>query len=393
MAATEQPAPSLPAAAATSGLPLESALSLLGIDPSRGLQLVHADALDGLEPTIPALVRGLTSASLLERTRGRLLRLYPRAHRVTLLALASGRPPILRQTALARLRWGRAPVLEASLYLPALPYWQATSSLRALALLVAHLRGPQGCPWDRQQTPASLAPFVVEEAYEVAEAIADGRPAPLCEELGDLLLQVVMQAQLAREAGRFDLTDIMRGLGAKLVRRHPHVFGSATAETAAQVLARWDELKAAERGRPLSALDGAVRHQPALRRAQDLQARASKAGFDWPNRGGVEAKLREEVRELAEARSADEVRRELGDVLFILAKLGLSWGVDAEQALRAANERFTARFQHIENALSRRGLAMQDAPLDELLALWNEAKRQEKKKARPRRAVGRGAQI
>lgn len=383
----EPPAPLLcaeVAAAATEG-PLASvsavaaALARLGPAPLHHLQLLDACHAQDIEPTVPALVLGVDGREAALALRKTLLRLYPPQHRVQVLPEggASAAAPAARPREMALSRLARAGLFDASvsLYLPPLPVEAAFSSLRGLRQIVARLRAD--CPWDREQTLASLVPYSIEEAYEVVEAITDGDMAGLCEELGDLWLQVLIQTQVASETGAFDLVDVMQELGAKLVRRHPHVFGQARADSAADVVRRWEDLKAQERERPESVLTGVLKSQPALRATQELQKRASRAGFDWPTREGVETKLREELRELLEAGSREAVSAELGDVLSMLAKLGLSWQIDAELALRQANARFTSRFQYLERKLREQGHAMNETPLDELLALWQQAKQAE----------------
>jgi MazG family protein len=221
---------------------------------------------------------------------------------------------------------------------------------------------------------------VVEEAYEVVDAIEeDHGPAALSEELGDLLLQVVLHAEIADQSDEFDWNDVVRGLSAKLVRRHPHVFGEVEVRGAADVVRNWDMLKAAEKsGEPpaASALDGVPRALPALKRAAELSRKAAKAGFDWPTRDGTLDKVREELSELLAASSLAERREELGDLLYILAKLATQEGVDPEEALRTANTKFTRRFQALEQIAAERGWpSLTDRPLAELEAAWREAKR------------------
>jgi MazG family protein len=225
-----------------------------------------------------------------------------------------------------------------------------------------------------------LTPYVIEEAYEVVDAIEqDHGPAALADELGDLLLQVVLHAEIADQSDEFDWNDVVRGLSAKLVRRHPHVFGEVEVSGAADVVRNWDMLKAAERsGQPpaSSALDGVPRALPALKRAAELARKAARAGFDWPTREGTLDKIREELRELLAATSLAERREELGDLLYILAKLAVQEGVDPEEALRSANAKFTARFQALENLARERGWSsLADQPLPDLEAAWQEAKR------------------
>lgn len=263
-----------------------------------------------------------------------------------------------------------------ALHVPGIPAEEARRSIAGARAIVARLRGPGGCPWDREQTPESLIRFVLEEAYEVAEAIRKGDPSEITDELGDLLLQVLLQSEIANETGAFAFDDVLEALAGKLVRRHPHVFGDVSAETSAQVVQTWDELKQAEKPRQNSVLDGVGKGLPALMAAQASQRKARSVGFDWPA-GGAWRKFEEELRELREAHSPEEIEHELGDVLFMAARIGLEHDIDAESALAAAIGRVRSRFQHVEERLSADGRAIRDAGPDELERLWTEAKRLE----------------
>lgn len=253
-----------------------------------------------------------------------------------------------------------------------------------LLAIMARLRDPQtGCPWDIEQDFTSIAPYTIEEAYEVADAIERQDWAGLEGELGDLLLQVVYHAQMAAEAGHFDFAAVARNIADKMVARHPHVFGSDSRDkTAAQQVADWEAVKAAERAarRAHGVLDDVALGLPALMRAVKLQNRAARVGFDWPHPDDVLEKLAEELRELVEARetlTTAEVFEEFGDLLFVVANLARHLGVDPEAALRAANSKFTHRFGAIEAALAAQGRRPEDSTLDEMDALWDAAKRAE----------------
>jgi MazG family protein len=252
-----------------------------------------------------------------------------------------------------------------------------------LLRIVARLREPGGCPWDREQTHATLVPYVIEEAHEVAEAIAEGEPSKLCEELGDLLLQVVLHARIAEEAGAFDADAIARRLSEKLVRRHPHVFADAIAETAKDVTQRWEAIKASEKqakGEAKGVLDGVPKALPALLKAQRLTEKAGRFGFDWKDARDVLAKLREELGELEQdvlAGRTDAARAEFGDLLFVMANMARHLGFDAEAALQGANAKFVRRFRHVEARLAEQGRTPSEASLPEMDALWDEAKRSE----------------
>ncbi len=260
--------------------------------------------------------------------------------------------------------------------------------------IMARLRAEGGCPWDRQQDLRSLRPYLVEETYEVLDEMdrvsEGGSWRALCEELGDLLFQIVFHAQLASEIGEFALADVAEAIGEKIVRRHPHVFGEVRLAGAEEVLANWARLKAEERrqktGSEGSVLEGVPSAAPALLRAERLSEKASRIGFDWPDVSGVRAKLDEELQELDAALASHNPRRiehELGDVLFTLANLARHLGTPAEDALRAANRRFTARFQAVERGLRAQGVPFGEATLAQLEALWEEAKAQEAALPRP----------
>lgn len=252
--------------------------------------------------------------------------------------------------------------------------------LAQLLDVIALLRAPGGCPWDREQTHASLRGGLLEEAYEVVAAIDANDDANLREELGDLLLQVVFHAQIAREEGRFDFDAIARENAEKLVRRHPHVFGDDHCHDSAAVLTRWEEIKRAEKGADpasASALDGLPRGLPALIHATKVQKKAAKVGFDWPDAAPVFEKVREELREVEQAVASGDARAiegEVGDLLFAVVNLARKLRLDAEVALSAATEKFARRFRAVEALARERGLAMEGAPLAQLDALWDEVK-------------------
>ncbi len=259
-----------------------------------------------------------------------------------------------------------------------------SEALAAVLEVMARLRARDGgCPWDLAQNFASIAPYTIEEAYEVADAIARGAIADLKEELGDLLFQVVFHARMAEEQGAFAFADVAEGLAAKMIARHPHVFGAAEMRSAEDQTQAWEHIKAAERAakRPQGGLlDDVALALPALTRAEKLTRRAARIGFDWPDAEAVLEKLTEELSELAEARAhadSDAMTEELGDALFVMANLGRKLGVDPEEALRRANAKFTRRFSHIERSLAAEGRDGRQ-PLDALEALWAQAKQIER---------------
>jgi tetrapyrrole methylase family protein / MazG family protein len=245
----------------------------------------------------------------------------------------------------------------------------------ALSAIIARLRAPGGCPWDREQTHASLRGNLLSECYEVLAALDEGEATKLCEELGDLLLQIVLHAQIAKDDGEFEIGDVIRGISEKIVRRHPHVFGTGTARDAGEVMHNWETLKKAEREAGASMLEGVPKSMPALGYAYEVQRRAARVGFDWEDTAGVLDKLDEEVREYREAGSPEEREREFGDLLFTLVNLARRESIDPEAALRGANRKFYRRFAYMEELCRERGLDLAKLSLEELDGLWEEAKR------------------
>jgi len=254
--------------------------------------------------------------------------------------------------------------------------------------IMAALRTPvTGCPWDLEQDFSTIAPYTIEEAYEVADAIERGDMADLRLELGDLLLQSVYHAQMAQEAGHFDFGDVVEAVTTKMIRRHPHVFGDEDARTAGMAKGTWERIKATEKAgrpqRPASLLDDVPRALPGLMAAIKLQAKAGKVGFDWNDPRAVLAKLREELAEIEEALDADapagKIKEEIGDMLFAVANLARHLDIDPDAALRSTNEKFRRRFAHIEANIGRTGHTMETAGLDTMEALWVEAKEAERR--------------
>jgi tetrapyrrole methylase family protein/MazG family protein len=369
------------------GRSLDALLAAAGLDPADGFQAVSAARLSSVafDPSLPLLVLGSGAATEPDaalpgrhaRRSGHevLLALYPNAHLVRPLPDGAALP--LESMTDAQLLHG------GDWLVPALPPLDNLASPHGMAAISARLRAPDGCPWDRKQTHATLRPFVLEEAYETVDAIERGRPSDLAEELGDLFLQIILHAQLAAEEGAFDLTDVYRTLGAKIVRRHPHVFGDVEVADAAEVLRNWEAIKADERanaGAAASPFAGIARALPALPASREIQERASSLGWDWPAIEGVWEKVGEELAELHEAGAADgdeahDARLcELGDVLFATVNLSRWLKLDPEEALRAANRRWIERYQRVEALAVSRGQALAELSADEKDALWNEVK-------------------
>ena len=354
---------------------------LIDTDLGDGARIADALALGRIDPTVPLLVCQVHSHRVAAGLKVELGRHYPDDHVVTIIR-AAGVTHEAQVSSVPLWQLDRRGDVDhlTSVWVPPLPILQATREPSSLIEVMARLRAPDGCPWDREQTHESLRRFLLEETYEALEALDSGDAFALEEELGDLLLQIVFHAQIGAENGMFDFGDVVAAITGKMIRRHPHVFGGASAKTSDEVLANWEATKRAERearvepdGLPLSMLDGVPRALPALAQSQAVQERAARVGFDWPTVDGVLEKLVEEAREVAEA--APESRAdELGDILFVTVNLARHLGVDAEEALRGATTKFRRRFGHVERAVADQGLEWGSLELDVLDGLWNEAK-------------------
>ena len=375
-----------------------------GLDLAAGLQVAAAERLIAtpIEASRPLLVvpvamlRATTSGAEAEPLAGRhgpegrdpvalLQRLYPADHPV-------GRFGAPAAGSIGTLTTG---TLTAPLYLAPVAPELAAASPWSMPWISERLRRPDGCPWDREQTHATLRKHLLEETYEVYDALEGGATPALAEELGDLLLQIVLHAQLAAEAGVFDLADVQASIAAKIVRRHPHVFGDAEARTAGDVNRQWERIKADERAtaaasgngsdgtgagapsKPKSALDGISASMPALASSQEMQERASNLGYDWPSIEGVLDKVAEEMAELRAAGTDREWAEEFGDLLFVLVNVARKHGIESEASLRAANDKFRRRFRSVERQAAERGVALRDMDFEALDALWDTAKAEE----------------
>jgi tetrapyrrole methylase family protein/MazG family protein len=361
-------------------------LAAAGIDPSLGVQVVAGRRLVSVafDPSLPLVllaapeteeaVAPLPGRHARSSPREVLTSLYPGEHQVQRLPDGEWR-------SIASVDDGE--LGAADWLVPALAPLDNLASPHGMAAISARLRAPDGCPWDRKQTHASLRPFVLEEAYETVDAIEGGLPEDLAEELGDLFLQIILHAQLAAEEGSFDLTDVYRTLGAKIIRRHPHVFGEVEVSGAEEVLRNWEAIKAAERheaGGAQSPFSGIARALPALPASREIQERASSLGWDWPAIEGVWEKVGEELAELHEAGAIegdgghDARLHELGDVLFATVNLARWLSLDPEEALRRANRRWIERYERVESLATERRLVLADLSAEAKDALWNEVK-------------------
>lgn len=240
--------------------------------------------------------------------------------------------------------------------------------------IIARLRSPEGCPWDCEQTHTSLKPFLVEECYEVLQAIEEGTSDKICGELGDLLLQIMLHAQIADENGEFSVADVIEGISSKLIKRHPHVFGDSKVKDSEEVRHNWEVIKQGEREKDESLLASVPNQMPALAYSQLIQRRVASVGFDWDSPEDILGKIEEEVEELLTAASHEEKVKEFGDLMFTLVNIGRRMDIDMEMALRGANKRFFARFTYMEKVCRKRGVEFKNLSFDEQNRLWDEAK-------------------
>lgn len=371
---------------------LDTLLVTLGLDPVDGLELLDALQLDRRLPSgdLPAIIMQVHSRAVASDAKLALMERYPDDHPAVLVR-AAGVPGEERKAEIPLHELDHHEWVDylTTLYLPPLNASAAGETdprrwvparwpLDPLVEVMARLRGENGCPWDKEQTHESLRKYMLEEAYEVVEAIDAGASDHLAEELGDVLLQVVFHAQMSREQGGFDMHEIVETITAKLVRRHPHIFGDVTALTAADVTRNWQAIKRLEKGsaEPTSILEGVSKALPALSRSFSLQQRAAKVGFDWGDVLGPAAKVKEELDEVLNA-AADEQEGEVGDLLFAVVNLARALKIDPEVALTKTSAKFTRRFRHIELRASQAGRVMGSLTLAEMDVLWNEAKQAE----------------
>jgi MazG family protein len=251
------------------------------------------------------------------------------------------------------------------------------SKFDSLVEIIARLRAPDGCPWDKEQTHKSLRENLLSECYEALEALDEGDAEKLCEELGDILLQIMLHSQIAKDDNEFEISDVVRGISEKIIRRHPHVFGSREVKDSTEVMQNWEELKKEEREEGVSMLDGVPKDMPALAYAREISRRAVRVGFEWEDVEGVIEKVVEEIREIEDSKQREEKEKEFGDLLFTLVNVARWEGIDAEVALRGANSKFYRRFSKMEELCNERGVNFADLSFDEKNELWNEVKKYE----------------
>jgi tetrapyrrole methylase family protein / MazG family protein len=360
---------------------LEPVFTALEIDPLPRTAVV--DALEiasahmpNFPPDAPAIIAQIHSSRIASDVKLTLMEAYPDDHLVQLVHRAGNPDVLVEAVPLYEMDRSKQIGLLSALYIP--PLVQGTS-FESFQEIIAHLRAPDGCPWDREQTHQTLRPHLLEETYEVLSALDADDPLGLCEELGDLLLQVVLHTQVATDEGTFTMPDVIYGIYKKLVNRHPHVFGNVDLADAEGVLRNWEKLKAVEReesGRgDVSLLEGVAKTLPALSQAQTIQKRAARVGFDWPDIQGVLDKIVEEVEEIRQAQDTQSRASELGDLLFAIVNLARWFDIDAESSLREANLRFRSRFGYIEKGAMQQNRPLSDLSLDEMEELWQLAKK------------------
>jgi tetrapyrrole methylase family protein / MazG family protein len=363
---------------------LEPVFQLLELDPFPQLTLVDALELGAshhpqFPPSSPALVAQIYSTQVASEVKLALMAVYPDKHPVRMVHGAGNPDAVVEDLMLYEIDRSPHTGLLTALYIPPL---DPNASFENFLDVIAQLRAPDGCPWDMEQTHLSLRTNLLEETYELLTALDEEDTAAMCEEFGDLLLQIVLHAQIASEAGEFSMTDILRGINTKIVRRHPHVFGDVKLKDMDHLLVNWEKLKAAERkengvDHEKGLLDGVPPALPALAQAQAVQARAARVGFDWQEIGPVAEKVLEEFHEVQTAENETERFGEVGDLLFAVVNLARWLNVDAESALRDTNARFRLRFKHIEKRAREAGRSLPDMTLAEMDVFWEEAKKGE----------------
>ena len=360
---------------------ISSTFDTLRIAPPSKLTLLEGQSLASASahyppfpPDMPALLTGVDSVDLALQVKKMLLAVYPREHEIILVEGQRSKGERLGDFQPSTFNFGPS----TCLYIPSL---SEGTSFESFAEIVAHLRAPDGCPWDKKQTHQTLRTHLLEEAYETLTAMDENDSAGMREEFGDLLLQIVLNAQIATETDEFSTALVIKGIYDKIVRRHPHVFGDVELNGVDGVLQNWEKIKEKERKdngmgeKEKGLLDGVPSALPALTQALEYQDRAARVGFDWPEVDGVLDKVREEIEEIKQAQNIDEVTAELGDLFFVLVNLARWRKVDAESALRGTNLKFKKRFGFVEQGAKKQGRNLSDMTLEEMDALWVEAKK------------------
>lgn len=358
--------------------PLSVLMLALDVDITAGVDIADARALGSHRSWREGhlVVVGVHNAVLASKVAQSLLREYPDDHMVVLARRTSRGGFELEAVALGDMGNAAVGLRDAAVYVPP-SRLEPPGDFRELVRIVSVLRGPDGCPWDREQTPSTLRKNVIEEAYEVVGAIEAEDDDGLAEELGDLLLQIVLQAQMASERGAFDIADVTRGITRKLRRRHPHIFGELEVSGADEVMRNWEAIKREEKAGE-SVLAGVPKGLPSLALAQKISKKVAGVGFDWETVEDVWEKVHEEIEELKEADGRGDVAEEVGDVLFTVVNVARKYGVDAEIALRDACEKFVRRFDALEEAARAGGVPLEEMPLQDMERLWQDAKRRER---------------
>jgi tetrapyrrole methylase family protein/MazG family protein len=354
---------------------ISSIFDTLRISPPSKLTLLEAQTLLSVHvppfpPDIPALLIGIDSRELALQVKKVLIAVYPEVHIINIVKDGKQEAKTLLEL--------DAFSSNTSVYIPSLG---EGTSFESFAEIVAHLRAPDGCPWDREQTHQSLRTHLLEETYETLSAMDANDVNAMSEEFGDLLLQIVLNSQIASEVNEFTITQVIKNINDKLIRRHPHVFGDVKVDGVNGVLANWEKLKEQERKdkgeekKQKGLLDGVPAALPALTQAQEYQDRAARVGFDWPVIDGVLDKVREEIEEIKNAESDFEMASEIGDLLFVLVNFARWKHIDAESVLRATNMKFKKRFAYVEQGAKNQNRNLSDMTLEEMDVLWNEAKK------------------
>lgn len=387
----EATAPEIARRARAAGIPVRVVQGLSFVEPVLAVLgsdlLPHTAVVDALEimaqhhpmfpPNVPALIAQVHSKHVAGELKITLMAQYPDEHPVRLVHAAGTKGEIVEEMPLHEIDHSEHIGVLTALYLLQLGQHTAFEEFQEL---IAHLRAPEGCPWDREQTHLTLRRNLIEETYEVIDAIDAGDPKAMQEEFGDLLAQIVLHAQIATEAGEYRMSDVVHGITTKLISRHPHVFGDTELQDADAVIANWEHLKAGERkakGEERGVLDGVSAALPALSQAETYTARAARVGFEWPNIEGVLGDVAEEIQEFKDAQTGAHRESEFGDILFALVNLARWLKIDPEAALRAANARFKQRFAYVEAGARQQGRELKDITLQEMDALWDESKKRQ----------------